>query len=133
MDRLKERLRVAQEALATFIEALNVEKPSSLERDGTIQRFEYTFETCWKACQRYLYIQEGSDCASPKSCLRGIGKAGILDEAQTVAALKMTDDRNRTTHIYHEKIAEEIYSRLPKYQQLIGVMLDGMQKNMQQE
>lgn len=126
MERLKERLQVAQEAFSTFVEALQVSAPNKLERDGTIQRFEYTFETCWKVCQRYLYIQEGSDCASPKSCLRGVGKAGLLDEAQTVKALRMADDRNRTVHIYHENVAKEIYDRLPEYEWLIKQMLDGI-------
>jgi len=59
MERLKERLAVAEQAHATLEEALQIRKPSKLERDGAIQRFEYTFEACWKTCQHYLHAVEG--------------------------------------------------------------------------
>ena len=123
MERLKERLAVAAQALATLNEALRLENPSTLERDGAIQRFEYTFETCWKACQQYLHTIEGKECASLKGCLRGMGEVGILTPEETSQSLMMVDDRNRTVHIYHEKVAREIHSRLPAYSRLMEKML----------
>jgi len=47
MDRLTERLRVARRALETFREALR-EPKTPLNRDASIQRFEYTYEAVWK-------------------------------------------------------------------------------------
>ncbi len=54
MERLKPRLAIAKQAHATLTEALRTENPTALERDGAIQRFEYTFEVCWKLCQAVL-------------------------------------------------------------------------------
>ena len=48
MDRLKLRLALAAKALATFQEVLSQPK-SAVIRDAAIKRFEYTFETLWKA------------------------------------------------------------------------------------
>ncbi len=128
MERLNERLAVAEKAHATLEEALRIKNPSKLERDGAIQRFEYTFEACWKTCQQYLHAVEGRECASPKSCLRGIGEAGILNAEETSAALQMTDDRNRTVHLYQEALAEEIYAHLPAHSRLIGKILHGIRE-----
>jgi nucleotidyltransferase substrate binding protein (TIGR01987 family) len=36
----------------------------------------------------------------------------IDDEAMWVAMLQ---DRNKTSHTYHESLADEIYARIPKY------------------
>ncbi|MBP9682513.1 MAG: nucleotidyltransferase substrate binding protein [Bacteriovorax sp.] len=36
------------DALKTFEDAIKSPPKSELERDGVIQRFEYTFELCWK-------------------------------------------------------------------------------------
>jgi len=50
---------------------------------------------------------------APKSCFREAGSVGLLSEEETVQAFEMIDDRNLTSHTYHEEIAEEIYKKLP--------------------
>lgn len=59
MERLKERLAIAQRALTTLEELLALPHMSPVERDAAIQRFEYTFEACWRAAQRYLLVVGG--------------------------------------------------------------------------
>jgi nucleotidyltransferase substrate binding protein (TIGR01987 family) len=56
-------------ALDRFGEALAHPAPDDIVMDGTIQRFEFTFELFWKTLRRFLQ-QEGVDTASPKSTLR---------------------------------------------------------------
>ncbi|MGD0497137.1 MAG: hypothetical protein ABSC23_01750 [Bryobacteraceae bacterium] len=46
MDRLTERLHVARQALGTLREALR-EPKTPMNRDASIQRFEYTHEAAW--------------------------------------------------------------------------------------
>ena len=53
MERVKERLHVARRALATLAQALN-EPKTPMNRDASIQRFEYSYEAVWKAAQAYL-------------------------------------------------------------------------------
>lgn len=128
MERLQERLAVAQKALERFEEAVAIEKPSPLERDATIQRFEFTFEAVWKAAKNYLFDVEGIDLGSPKSVVRACREVGLLDEQETMEALRMVDDRNMTVHTYNEDLAEDIYSRLGGYSVLMAKWLKKIEK-----
>lgn len=120
MDRLETRLQESQKASKTFLDALTIKNPTTLERDGTIQRFEYTFETVWKTAQLYLTQQESLNANSPKSVIRELGEAGILSAAETIQALAMADARNKTVHTYIEAVAVMIYSQLPEYAALLA-------------
>lgn len=44
------------------------EAKGELEKDGVIQRFEFTFELMWKTLKIFLY-NEGIECKSPRDCL----------------------------------------------------------------
>jgi nucleotidyltransferase substrate binding protein (TIGR01987 family) len=114
MEKLKERLDSCQNALATLDEALNMPF-SIIVRDGSIQRFEFSFEALWKLLKAYLEQHEGIVCNSPKSCFREALQIGLLSTADTQICLTMTDDRNLTAHTYIEAIAKRIYRKLPLY------------------
>jgi nucleotidyltransferase substrate binding protein (TIGR01987 family) len=118
VEKLKTLAADTAKALATLDEAL-AQPPSVLVRDATIQRFEYCFELTWKLVRAALADVEGVECESPKGCFRAAFKAGWLDEAQTLTALDMVDDRNRTTHLYREPLAIEVHARIPGYRALL--------------
>ncbi|WP_018936328.1 HI0074 family nucleotidyltransferase substrate-binding subunit [Thioalkalivibrio sp. ALJ24] len=85
---------------------------SDLARDASIQRFEFTFDLAWKSVKAAA-AEEGLECASPRSCLRlALGQGWITEETVWLA---MLDDRNRAAHTYDEKLAAQLYSRLPDY------------------
>ncbi|MBK7962956.1 MAG: nucleotidyltransferase substrate binding protein [Bdellovibrionales bacterium] len=46
----------AQDALRNLSDALSILQPTELERDGTVQRFEYCYEIVWKLVQRVLNL-----------------------------------------------------------------------------
>ncbi|MGE4273502.1 MAG: HI0074 family nucleotidyltransferase substrate-binding subunit [Desulfitobacterium sp.] len=115
MERLTERIEVADQALSRLESILLVEEPSSVERDATIQRFEFTFEAMWKVAKDYLYTVEGIDSASPKGVIRSCRELGIFEEASATHALVMADDRNLTVHTYNEALAIEIHKRIRPY------------------
>jgi nucleotidyltransferase substrate binding protein (TIGR01987 family) len=122
MDRLKHRLSVASRALATFEEILS--RPKSDEvRDAAIKRFEYTFETIWKASQAYLQDRHGLEAQSPKAAIRASWQVGALDEAKARALFAMAGDRNLTVHTYNEKLADEIYGRLAGHAEVLSQWL----------
>ncbi len=58
MERLKQRIQIANKALKTLDEVLAIESLNSIERDALIQRFEYSFEAIWKTVKRFLNIVE---------------------------------------------------------------------------
>lgn len=80
-----------------------------LDRDGVIQRFEFTFELLWKTAKIFLEY-EGFRCVSPRSCLKEGVRREILVEGEVL--LDMLEDRNKTSHIYDEHTAEEIFERI---------------------
>jgi hypothetical protein len=80
VERLKERLDVAQRALKTLQEILAEGHPTVITRDAAIQRFEYTFEAVWKAGQEFLRNHEGLEVGSPKGAIRGLFQTGHLNK-----------------------------------------------------
>lgn len=76
MERLKERFAVARRALSTLEEVLAIPRPSRIERDAAIQRFEYTFEACWRAVQRYLMVAEGGERRLSQGVRSGLQGSG---------------------------------------------------------
>ncbi len=81
-------------------------------RDSTIQRFEFTVEIFWKTVKVFLKEIEGIDCKTPKSCIREFFSAGYVDEDTTYNLIEMIDYRNLASHTYREEIANEIFSRM---------------------
>ena len=96
-------------ALDRLDEALAVPPDVPLAVDGTIQRFEFTFELAWKALKDAL-AEEGVDARSPREVLRASFRLGWLDDEE--AWLGMLDDRNLSSHVYREEVAAEIYGRI---------------------
>lgn len=88
---------------------------STIVRDATIQRFEYTFEALWKFIKEYLKEREGIVSNSPKACFQEIFSLGFIMEEETVKFLEMTDRRNDTSHTYKEEVAQIIFSKIPEY------------------
>lgn len=126
MEKLKLMFQSAGKALNTLEEI--VQTPFSIiVRDSAIQRFEYCFEISWKILKEYLRIHEGVICNSPKSCFREAFKLNLLTEQDTIKALEMTDDRNLTSHTYHEELADEIYGKIPDYYALMNKIYSRLQ------
>ncbi len=123
MERIRERLQIAGQALATLDELVGAAEVSAVIRDASIQRFEYSFEAVWKASQLYLREMEGVEQASPKGVIRASFQVGLLDEGQAALALHMTDQRNLTAHTYNQDLAAAIHSQLPAFARLMAAWL----------
>jgi nucleotidyltransferase substrate binding protein (TIGR01987 family) len=116
----EETLERLSAALARFEEALALPASEGANLDGTIQRFEFTFELTWKCAKRALALK-GVDARSPRDSIKECYAQGwIDDEATWVLMLK---DRNLTSHTYVEDIAREVYGRLSSYSGLIRGLL----------
>ncbi|TCP24935.1 nucleotidyltransferase substrate binding protein (TIGR01987 family) [Scopulibacillus darangshiensis] len=130
MERLRERLKSALRALKSFEQLVAIEEPNDIERDAAIQRFEFTFEACWKAAKQYLYDVEGVDVGSPKGVIRRCRDVGLLDSGETTLALKMVNDRNLTVHTYNEEVARKIHTNLKDYFPLLAHWVQRMEKEL---
>jgi nucleotidyltransferase substrate binding protein (TIGR01987 family) len=100
-------------AIARLKEA--TEQPKDQHRlviDATIQRFEFTIELFWKTLKRCLQ-EEGIEAKTPKETLIKAYQAGWLDDDKLW--LLMLKDRNATSHLYNEGLADQIYSDILKF------------------
>ncbi len=95
-----------KEAHKRLKEALNIKEESDIKRDAVIKRFEFTFELLWKTFKR-IARSEKLDCFSPKSCLQVAFKLGLIEDKELF--LELIDARNKTTNVYSEEDAKEIY------------------------
>jgi len=110
MQRFEELRIDAAHVLARLSEALgdDISKSSAIV-DGTIQRFEFTFELAWKLAKALLEYN-GIDVATPRAAIKEAYKAQMIKDGQ--AWIDMLEDRNKTSHIYDETQARKIYDKI---------------------
>lgn len=105
------RLATLESAIGRLQAALAAPK-SEWTRDSAIQRFEFTFELAWKTTAGRVR-DHGLTANSPRQAFKEAFRLGWITDEDLW--LRMLDDRNRTTHTYHESIAEAIFARLAEY------------------
>jgi nucleotidyltransferase substrate binding protein (TIGR01987 family) len=109
MDAAEERFRVQRdhfERVLARLEQVLLRPEDDVVRDAMIQRFEFTFETAWKALYRLLRargndIDEEAYQVIPAAFARRL----IIDQAGWGDMRKY---RNLTSHTYDEKVAVEV-------------------------
>lgn len=91
-----------QRAFLLLREALETRKEESLsqlEKEGIIQRFEYTMELAWKVMRDYLESENVViDQVTPRNVIRLAFEANIITQGQTW--MDALDARNKLSHTY---------------------------------
>ena len=84
---------------------------SQLEREGVIQRFEYTWELAWKTVSDYLAYQGVAvSPVTPRAVLKAGFEAGVIERGdEWMAAL---DARNKMSHTYNFEVFEEVIEQI---------------------
>lgn len=114
ISRLKESLELIQEKQYDVIY-------DSL-RDSSIQRFEFTFDTFWKFLKAYLITVKNVDSESlisPRGIFRAAQQALVISPEELIKIIDMYEDRNKTSHTYEEKIAEDIFINIPCHLEIV--------------
>ena len=112
---IKNRALRLQEALARFEEVLNVfkaEPENVLFRDASIQRFEFTIELYWKVLKNALEV-EGFLPQTPRDAFAKAYQVDLINDESVW--LSMLKDRNLTSHIYQEEVADQVAQNLFAY------------------
>ncbi len=122
LERLEQAFKRLKEALPKV--------EDDLDRDGVIQRFEFTVELLWKTLKLILAYQ-GVECFTPRQCVKEAFRAGLIPDDEII--LDMIADRNRSSHIYDEETAEEIFERISKVyvkalEKILLTLREGMEK-----
>ncbi|MBK7843531.1 MAG: nucleotidyltransferase substrate binding protein [Bdellovibrionales bacterium] len=82
-------------------------------RDSSIQRFEYTFELSWKTLKRYFSWNQSLDESNIRNLFREAGKQSLIQSVEQWFGFHRS--RNKTSHIYSEKVAEEVYETAKEF------------------
>ncbi|MGV8146460.1 MAG: nucleotidyltransferase substrate binding protein [Alkaliphilus sp.] len=104
---------------------LDFEKLSVLEKEGLVQRFEYTFELAWKTLKDYLEAQE-VDAKFPRAVIKEAFHYELIQDGEVW--MDMLEKRNLLAHTYDEarfnfavrKIKEEYYKAISQVHSLLG-------------
>lgn len=110
MKRLKERIEDYNKALERLKEAF-LEEPTEIVIDGTLQRYEFTFELAWKTLKDYLeYNGIIDNVGTPRVIIQSAYKSKIIKDGDKW--IQMMLDRNMLSHLYDEDKSREIYHNI---------------------
>lgn len=97
-----------EDAVSTLNEGV-LRAEDELQRDGVIQRFEYSFETMWKTFKVFL-LDLGVDVKTPKDALKEAFRLEWISDERLY--LQMLKDRNKTSHMYNKQVADDIFKNI---------------------
>ena len=128
MKRFEERKQDLAKATERLKEALN-EEETEIAIDGTLHRFEFTFELAWKTMKdlmEYNGIIEST--GSPREVLKNAFQNGIIEDGETWINIMLA--RNSLSHLYDEEASRKIYKDIKeKYIVLIEKLNEVLEKH----
>ena len=93
----------ALQLLRAPLEEKGIDEFDDLQKEGLIQRFEYTFELLWKTMKDYLQYQSVDiEIVSPKKVFRTAASSNLLEsmDVDGEILLDMLEKRNLMSHTY---------------------------------
>ena len=97
--------------LREAIELRGDKELSQLEKEGIIQRFEYTMELAWKTMKDYLESQNVVlERLTPRAVIKDAFEAKLITDGQ--AWLDALDARNKMSHTYDVNEFEKVIQRI---------------------
>ena len=87
---------------------------NQLEREGVVQRFEYTLELAWKTLKdRIEYEEITISLITPRNIIREASRAGLVLDSKIWE--EMIDDRNRMSHRFDCDLFEDVLANVNAY------------------
>lgn len=121
MQKLDIKIKNFAKALSRLNEALQEMEENRFKPDVCIQRFEFTYEMCWKMLQAALR-ERGVIAPSPREVFEKATKESFIGDSQIW--VDMRNDRNDSSNEYNEEKAKEIYKNIPAYAQEFEKVLE---------
>jgi nucleotidyltransferase substrate binding protein (TIGR01987 family) len=123
-----------QKAIASLGRAIDRSVPAPQDeelRDAVIQRFEYTFELCWKMLKRRLEQDMPTpsevDLLSFRELIREGAERGLVGEVERWMFYR--DQRNITAHTYDQGKAAQVHAAALRFiedaRRLLGRLTGG--------
>lgn len=132
--RWEQRFMNFKKALARLqmVQASDLTSLSDLEKEGLIQRFEYTYELSWKTLQDFLRYKGYLDFAGPNATLSLALQDGYITDADGWRRMKKS--RELMSHTYDEEQADLIVSDIAEvYVHLLNQLSIRLTKELDQK
>lgn len=111
MTKLQAQYDDLVKALKKLTEASTLPE-TEINRDATIQRFEFTFEMSWKLMQSIVKTNK-TNLYGVKAIIRESAKLELIDNPS--AWLDFLEQRNLTVHTYKQELAKKVYHSAKKF------------------
>jgi nucleotidyltransferase substrate binding protein (TIGR01987 family) len=129
---MKIDLTYLDKAIASLDEVLRMKK-NAIIRDSAIQRFEYNFELTVKFIRRYIEQNYANlsdyDPNNFRDVIRTALQLGITKKSFN-DWIRYRDARNKTSHGYSEKAAEEVYAVAKEFLDEAKYVSEFLKKNL---
>jgi hypothetical protein len=99
-----------------FLNNHEIQERCDAFRGNVVQCLEYSIEGFWKYIQTYLDLCLGITLteSGPKKIIRTAILHGSITEPEAFDLFEAIKMRNKTSHIYHEEIADEVAKYAPQ-------------------
>ena len=99
-------------------------------RDSVIQRFEYSYELCWKMLSKELKMRTPSPTQSMSldfnNLMREGARFGLIEDPEVWFEYRRM--RNITSHTYDEKTAEQVSGAAKSFLENAKALLEALDK-----
>ncbi|MFP5040043.1 nucleotidyltransferase substrate binding protein [Parasediminibacterium sp. JCM 36343] len=111
--RWKQRFENFSNAFSHFEYAVvQLKTPNDLEKEGTIQRFEFTHELSWKVMKDFLEDKGIKGIIGSRNAVRHAFQNGLITDGQVW--MDMIESRNKTVHTYVGEILTQEYTLITR-------------------
>lgn len=118
-----------KKAYERLVEACEVyDATNDMIRDSVIQRFEFTYELTHKTLQELMkYEGITLENSFPRTIYKKAYVNGLIQDEKIW--LNLLEDRNKTSHMYSEQLANEIAQKIKvTYVVVIGLLVQAIEK-----
>lgn len=100
-------------------------------RSNVTQSLEFSTEGFWKYLKTTLEDVEKIPLSSttPKFITRTAVEYRLIDENEAISLIKMIDERNNTSHLYQEEVADEFAKYAPEALDFMQKVFKRLQEN----
>ena len=127
--RWRQRFNNFDKALLQLKDAVELNRKrdlSNLEKQGTIQAFEFTHELAWNMLKDFLQDQGNQNIRGSKDATREAFKQGLIHDGEQWMA--MIQSRNMSSHTYHEYTAQQLLDAIVGHYYVLFVELQNQMK-----
>lgn len=113
VESLEKTLTVADDE--AFMSRLNEDQKEAI-RAGVIQKFEFTYELCWKFMRRWLEVNLGSvyvEGVARRQLFRLSAEHRLVSDVDQW--MEYHDARNEIAHTYDESTAEDVFETAHRF------------------